>query len=275
MTKTYDYDAFGVEQSPSATDPNPYRYCGEYYDKDTGTYYLRARYYSPTTGRFTQEDTHWKVSNMVYGDEPTKWNEHEANSNDRLGLSRYTYLPDTVAIRQSGNLYVYCMNNPVGHVDPAGLWTISLGVEASAAFLVSIGLSGQIVVDDNGNVGLILTGIGGGGTPAAAVTGALTVTTADEIFDLNGKGSSGGGSWGFGADAVTGNARDGSTVFGVQVVGFGASVPLPEAHGQLTLTGVISLNWLPQWLKERIISSANDAYNSMLTDEQKAMIEGN
>lgn len=54
--KTYSYDAFGVEQDPDSTDPNPFRYCGEYFDKETGTYYLRARYYAPETGRFTQED---------------------------------------------------------------------------------------------------------------------------------------------------------------------------------------------------------------------------
>ena len=35
VTKTYDYDAFGIEENPSATDTNPFRYCGEYYDTAT------------------------------------------------------------------------------------------------------------------------------------------------------------------------------------------------------------------------------------------------
>ena len=57
VTKSYTYDAFGVEDEPSIYDLNPFRYCGEYYDRESGTYYLRARYYNPGTGRFTQEDT--------------------------------------------------------------------------------------------------------------------------------------------------------------------------------------------------------------------------
>lgn len=56
VTKDYTYDAFGVEKNASASDANPFRYCGEQYDTETGNYYLRARYYSPGVGRFTQED---------------------------------------------------------------------------------------------------------------------------------------------------------------------------------------------------------------------------
>lgn len=51
-------DAFGNEVNPSNEDSNPFRYCGEYYDVETGTYYLRARYYDPRIGRFLSEDTH-------------------------------------------------------------------------------------------------------------------------------------------------------------------------------------------------------------------------
>ena len=116
VTKAYSYDAFGVEQNPDSTDPNPFRYCGEYYDKETGTYYLRARYYSPGTGRFTQEDTHWNPANRLYGDEPQKINERT----DKLGLKTYAYAPDITAVMQSGNLYAYCTGNPVMYGDPDG-----------------------------------------------------------------------------------------------------------------------------------------------------------
>ena len=56
QTKTYDYDAFGNEKDRVGSDPNPFRYCSEYFDVESGCYYLRARYYDPSVGRFTQED---------------------------------------------------------------------------------------------------------------------------------------------------------------------------------------------------------------------------
>ncbi len=93
-TKTYEYDAFGVEQNIDELDGNPFRYCGEYFDRETGTYYLRARYYDPKRGRFTQEDT--------------------------LALNVFTCTPQILLIAQVGNKYVYCANNPVMYSDPSG-----------------------------------------------------------------------------------------------------------------------------------------------------------
>ena len=81
VTKSYDYDAFGVERAPDANDTNPFRYSGEYLDFETNTIYLRARYYNPTTGRFLTEDS------------------------ARAGL----------------NWYTYCNNNPILFIDPLGL----------------------------------------------------------------------------------------------------------------------------------------------------------
>ena len=70
VSKSYDYTAFGIESDPDADDENPFRYCGEYFDSETGTYYLRARYYDPSIGRFTQPDSHWNSANRIYGDDP-------------------------------------------------------------------------------------------------------------------------------------------------------------------------------------------------------------
>ena len=81
ITKACRYDAFGNLLSESGQAPNRLLYTGQQYDRETGQYYLRARYYNPETGRFTQEDTY-------RGD----------------GL----------------NLYAYCANNPVKYVDPTG-----------------------------------------------------------------------------------------------------------------------------------------------------------
>ena len=114
--RAYDYDAFGVEKKPDPLDENPFRYCGEYFDRETETYYLRARYYDPTIGRFTQQDTHWTTANSIYGDNPQKINERE----DKLGLKTYSYAPQITAVMQSGNLYVYGVNNSVYYADSNG-----------------------------------------------------------------------------------------------------------------------------------------------------------
>ena len=57
ITKSYTYDAFGVEQNIDDADDNAFRYCGEYYDSESGTIYLRARYYDPAIGRFISRDS--------------------------------------------------------------------------------------------------------------------------------------------------------------------------------------------------------------------------
>ena len=86
VTKSYRYDAFGVEKNIDENDTNAFRYCGEYYDKETATVYLRARNYNPSIGRFTQRDS------------------FAGKLDDPLSL----------------NLYTYCANNPVYYSDPSG-----------------------------------------------------------------------------------------------------------------------------------------------------------
>ena len=77
----YSYDAFGNIIEKTEKVENRFCYNGEMLDPVTQQYYLRARFYNPVIGRFTQEDTY-------YGD----------------GLK----------------LYQYCQANPVGDVDPSG-----------------------------------------------------------------------------------------------------------------------------------------------------------
>jgi len=83
--QTYDYSVYG---QVAAEDPNflanPYMFTGRRFDFETGLYYYRARYYNPYIGRFLQTDP------IGYG----------------AGM----------------NLYAYCGNNPIGLVDPLGLY---------------------------------------------------------------------------------------------------------------------------------------------------------
>ena len=203
VTKAYTYDAFGVEQNPDSTDPNPFRYCGEYFDKETGTYYLRARYYSPETGRFTQEDTHWNPANRLYGDEPQKINERT----DKLGLKTYAYAPDITAVMQSGNLYAYCAGNPVMYRDVTGKflgWAVGAlvgavcggigaaisgeniwgGVASGAASGFVTGLAADFVVVTGGTGAVVVLAYGlGGAMGAIAGNLAEAAVTGDDLTD--------------------------------------------------------------------------------------------
>ena len=53
----YSYDAFGNIIEKTEKVENRFCYNGEMLDPVTQQYYLRARFYNPVIGRFTQEDT--------------------------------------------------------------------------------------------------------------------------------------------------------------------------------------------------------------------------
>ena len=82
IVRRYEFDAFGVERNPSDNDRNPWRFNAEYFDRATGTIYMRFRDFAPWLGRFLTED-------------PIRW-----------GL----------------NWYVFAVNNPVFYTDPWGLF---------------------------------------------------------------------------------------------------------------------------------------------------------
>ncbi len=86
VTKTYEYDSFGNEVKPDSKDDNPFRYCGEYYDRETEEIYLRARYYQPEAGRFLTRDS------------------YTGEEDDTLSL----------------HLYTYCGNDAINRIDPEG-----------------------------------------------------------------------------------------------------------------------------------------------------------
>lgn len=75
IVNTYDYDVWGNFLKKEETIENHFTYFGQTYDETTGLYYLRARYYDPSTGRFTQQDPAEDGYNWyVYGNQnPNKY----------------------------------------------------------------------------------------------------------------------------------------------------------------------------------------------------------
>jgi RHS repeat-associated protein len=81
--EVYDYSVYGQVGATDPSHTNRFLFTGREFDKETGLYYYRARYYKPEIGRFLQTD-------------PTGY---------RDGL----------------NMYRYCANRPTNAVDPSGL----------------------------------------------------------------------------------------------------------------------------------------------------------
>ncbi|PHQ13473.1 hypothetical protein CLH61_18200 [Marinobacter profundi] len=90
VTDTYHYNAFGVLLASTGDTENAYRYTGEQRDAGLEQYYLRARYYDQSVGRFTQMDS---------------W----------MGLSH-----DPVTLHK----YLYANADPVTHIDPTGNFSL-------------------------------------------------------------------------------------------------------------------------------------------------------
>jgi len=70
ITHKYRYDAFGNIIQMEEADFNPYRYVGKYgvtYE-DENLYFMHARYYDPTIGRFLSEDPIWSTNLYAYAD---------------------------------------------------------------------------------------------------------------------------------------------------------------------------------------------------------------
>ena len=150
----YFYDAWGnhavvdnngaeITDTESVAHLNPFRYRSYYYDIETKLYFLKTRYYDPEIGRFMT------IDGIEYLD------------------------PETI---NGLNLYAYCGNNPVMHVDENGTdwwhWLIGavIVVAAVALSVVTAGIATPISAAlGGGMLGAIV-----GGAVAGAVGGAIT-----------------------------------------------------------------------------------------------------
>ena len=96
---SYIYDAWGNIFSVTGTMAatlgvdNPFRYRGYFYDEETKFYYLQSRYYDPNVCRFINAD-------------------------------EFNILYNAVGNVLGANVFIYCMNNPVMHVDYSGHYVV-------------------------------------------------------------------------------------------------------------------------------------------------------
>ena len=88
VTDSYGYSAFEEMASHTGSTQNPFLFNAQQFDQASGDYYLRARYYDQTSGRFLSQDP------------------FEGVNGDPISLHRYLYVGD----------------DPVDRVDPLGMY---------------------------------------------------------------------------------------------------------------------------------------------------------
>ncbi len=156
----YAYDAWGncttlVGAMTAIGKINPIRYRGYYYDRETGLYFLNARYYDPSWRRFVSPD------DTAYLD------------------------PESV---NGLNLYAYCNNDPVNKYDPSGYFAIS-AVIIGALVGAAIGFGGTVLADyvDDGQIfnGSISVGSYIANTLIGGLIGGLTGGIASSSFTFS------------------------------------------------------------------------------------------
>ena len=110
VTDSYGYSAFGEMASRTGSTVNPFLFNAQQFDQASGDYYLRARYYDQSNGRFVSQDP------------------FEGNNEDPISLHRY----------------LYANNDPINMTDPGGEdpnfslcgLSVSLGINTSLTAMV-------------------------------------------------------------------------------------------------------------------------------------------
>ena len=154
----YIYDAWGssilsVPDNHIGT-KNKFRFTGEALDPGTGLYFLRARYYDPSVGRFLSTDV----------------------------------FPGSVTSPLSANRFSYALNNPIRNVDPTGFSSRQTAIAAQNAnfpFSSYLMTFGGTVVEFGVNVfGVVKYGVQGAGEIVSGGLGLLKLWgTAPELRD--------------------------------------------------------------------------------------------
>ncbi|MGE5371936.1 MAG: RHS repeat-associated core domain-containing protein [Solirubrobacterales bacterium] len=155
VVNTYQYDEWGNTTQETEKVENHFKYSGEIFDKETGLYYLRARYYNPQLGRFLNKDT------------------YEGDITNPMSL----------------NLYAYCGNNPLKYVDPTGHWGIDVHYFRTEEIMKEMGISedyAEAVAQGNQSVDLRWEGMKATiGNRNRAKNGEKEIASSEDKYHFN------------------------------------------------------------------------------------------
>lgn len=141
-TATLEYDPYGNTTTTTGDPGNsPWRYISGYYDTEgDGYYHLNARYYDPSTGRFTQPDSiKGSISRADTFNPYLYGNCDPINDGDPSGLLSATCIVTLVALAAAiGATAQVGFGAPAG---PLAIITVALGLASAsaAAYLVCFG----------------------------------------------------------------------------------------------------------------------------------------
>jgi len=144
VTDTWGYSAFGEQVSRTGSTVNSFLFNAQQFDQPTGTYFLRARYYDQSNGRFLSQDP--------FG----------GGDNDPISLHRY----------------LYASVDPIGRDDPGGEYDglVSFSFASISAAVLERGYDRGTVATGAGLGAL-------GGLYLLAQASKLTLALARDIAD--------------------------------------------------------------------------------------------
>lgn len=176
ITHKYQYDDFGKVTQKNEADYNPFQYVGKYgvmYLTDH-QYYMRARHYDPTIGRFLSEDPIWSTNLYPYAD-----------NNPIMGID-----PEGKALETIGTAYEIYQGAKT--VTTLGSYSVSTVAKAAAAteaeHLTSAAAADAL--------------ISGWGSTSVATTATTTTATTATVSSTTSVATAGGMSAGATAGAI-------------------------------------------------------------------------
>ncbi len=162
IVEQYSYDVFGMPTIRDAQNAvlstsaygNSYMFTGRQYDAQSSLYYYRARFYSPTLGRFLQPDPVMPYMQIASAG---KFDGTKIPGSYMFGVSLKNFLQNdpigrflakdpagrfllmqTFGITSELNLYTYCGNEPIIWIDQYGLGKIGRGCGTAGAGLIGL-----------------------------------------------------------------------------------------------------------------------------------------
>jgi RHS repeat-associated protein len=177
VVQDYQYDSYGNLHDRQNRVKQPYTYTGREYDRETGLYYYRARYYDAQIGRFITKDPIGFAGGDInlyryVTNNPINWV-------DPWGLTR------TFLIKQFVDKTVKSISNSyMQDIDPAGRRIISAGLGGAAAGAVGGAIVGTPALGIGAGPSAIIGGVSGFSGGLLIQTGLEAVGLGHAIEDL-------------------------------------------------------------------------------------------